>query len=349
MNNRIVLIGLILLISAANAEPGGPLPAAYNGFVTIDGKLATSATVQVYDSAGKMPPQESLFDSGSYSVRVVWDDPSTPSIDGIFTGETITFRVNGITAATWTVSEADRMNTRINLEITTSPAPASPGSSSSGGGGGGGASGENFSNIETKEKYGLHIFKDMVTSYRFTDSKNPIMFINITGNINAGETDTAVEVLKSTSALVKTPAPGKVYKNLNVWVGTSGFAVPKNIKEAVIKFRVQNAWITSGGFKDTDIVLSRWDGTRWSSLETVPGDKDGAFTYFEAKTTAFSQFAISGMKSEAENTAPPAGAQTPTEPTSQGSAGTKNTPGFDLVAAVAAFLAILVMRERMVK
>jgi hypothetical protein len=109
-----------------------------------------------------------------------------------------------------------------------------------GGGGGGGPSGENYTNIEVKENYDLHIFKDKVTSYRYTNRSNPVMFVNITGNINAGEINAAVEVLRNTSTLIKpqTPAQGIVYKNVNIWVGTTGFAVQKNIKIAAIKFKV---------------------------------------------------------------------------------------------------------------
>ncbi|GFO97897.1 hypothetical protein ig2599ANME_2108, partial [groundwater metagenome] len=80
-------------------------------------------------------------------------------------------------------------------------------SSGGGGGGGGGPSGENYTNIEVKENYDLHIFKDKVTSYRFTDKRNPILFINITGNVSAGEINTAVEVLRNTSSLVNISAP----------------------------------------------------------------------------------------------------------------------------------------------
>ncbi len=347
MNNKSVLISLIVLISALNvmAVPGGHLPAAYNGFVTIDGMLATGAIVSVYNSSDKMPAQELLFDNGSYSVRVVWDDPETPAIDGVFAGETITFKVNGITAKTWIVSEADTQNTRINLDVATSSTPAPTSNPpSSGGGGGGGVSGEDFANIESKEKHDLFISKDRVASYRFNNSQ--ILYVNITGNTGAGDTSVAVEILKNKSSLVKVPAPGKVYKNLNIWVGSSGFAVPRNIKEAVIRFRVENAWITSGGFKDTDIVLLRWDGAQWISLETVPGYKDGTFTYYDAKTNAFSPFAISGMKGEAKVTAATAGADTPAEPASREPVKTKSTPGFGLALAVAAFSAIIMLRKK---
>jgi PGF-pre-PGF domain-containing protein len=166
--------------------------------------------------------------------------------------------------------------------------------SSNGGGGGGVKSGENVSNIEVIEKYDMQISKDVLTSYRFTHAKSPIMFVNITGNTSPGVITTAVEVLKDTSTLVKVPPEGLVYKNANIWVGTTGFATPKNIKEALIKFRVNNDWMSTNGFSASDIVLNRWDGSQWIALETREMDASQEFTFFEAKTNSFSPFAIVG-------------------------------------------------------
>ena len=140
--------------------------------------------------------------------------------------------------------------------------------SSGGGGGGGGSSGENYSNIELKEKYDLHIFKDKTTTYNFKSVSNPLIYVKITGNFNAGETTVSVEVLKSTSTLVKTEAPGTVYKNVNIWVGTSGFATSKNIKDATIGFKVDNSWLTANGLSGSDVILLKWDGSQWIQLET---------------------------------------------------------------------------------
>ncbi len=167
-----------------------------------------------------------------------------------------------------------------------------------GGGGGGGTSGENYSNIEVKEKYDLFIFKDKLTSYTFNHS-NPILSVNITGNVNAGETTATVEVLRNTSSLINYSAPGKVYKNVNIWVGTSGFAVPKNIKEAVITFRVENSWLDSNNLESSDITLVRWNGSYWNQLETSEIIKDSTYAYYEAKTYAFSPFAIKGISKAA--------------------------------------------------
>jgi PGF-pre-PGF domain-containing protein len=223
-------------------------------------------------------------------------------------------------------------------------------SSSSGGGGGGGGgarSGENISNIELIEKYDMQISKDALTSYRFIHVKNPIMFVNITGNTSLGIISASIEVLKDTSTLVTIPPEGLVYKNANIWVGTTGFALPKNIKEALIKFRINNAWISTNGVLDSDIILIKWSGARWIELETKVMAKDDTNTYFEGKTNSFSPFAIvakteKGQKSTATTSYP---AKTPQITTTMTPEPTKNTPGFGIVLAFVGLMA-LVIRKR---
>jgi PGF-pre-PGF domain-containing protein len=184
----------------------------------------------------------------------------------------------------------------IPATVASHPPSSGGGSSSGGGGSGGGTSGENFTNIIMKEKYDLYIYKDIVTSYKFANINNPILSINIVGNVNAGEIGTAVEVLRNTSSLVMSPAPGDVYKNVNMWVGTSGFGTSKNIKQAVITFRIENSWIGSNNMKSSSIKMVRWDGSKWDQLETSEKSKNSTYIYFEAKTDLFSSFAITGIE-----------------------------------------------------
>ncbi|PWB49405.1 MAG: hypothetical protein C3F06_14755, partial [Candidatus Methanoperedenaceae archaeon] len=183
------------------------------------------------------------------------------------------------------------------VNATPTPTSGSPGSGSiSSSGGGGGTSGENYSNILLIEKYDLQISKDVLTSYRFTDMKNPIMFVNITGNTSLGIITTSVEVLKDTSSFVKTSPDGLVYKNTNIWVGTSGFSTPKYIKKALIRFRVENSWIDKNNLIKSDINLQRWDGSKWIRLQTSEKTKDSKYTYFEGNTNSFSPFVITSLK-----------------------------------------------------
>ena len=167
-------------------------------------------------------------------------------------------------------------------------------SSGGGGGGGGSTSGENFSNIEIKEKYDRFINKDITTSYIFKRT-DPIISVNITGNINAGDVNVAVEVLRNTSSLVKEPALDIVYKNANIWVGTYGFATPTNIKHAEITFRVPKSWMKSNDIDPESITMMHYYGM-WESLPTKKIIETPEWIYFEASTTRFSPHAITGKR-----------------------------------------------------
>ncbi|MDL5502391.1 MAG: PGF-pre-PGF domain-containing protein, partial [Candidatus Methanoperedens sp.] len=102
---------------------------------------------------------------------------------------------------------------------------------------------------------------------------------------------TTVEVLKGTSSLVSSAAPGKVYKNANIWVGTKNFATRANLKESKIVFNVQNSWLTDNKITASQLKLLRWDGSKWITLDTKEIRKDATTTYFESGTEAFSPFA----------------------------------------------------------
>ncbi len=248
-----------------------------------------------------------------------------------------------------TVSGSDTINITggvsttnlIGTPTSTFSGPSGSSSGGGGGGGGGGTSGENFSNIEIKEKHDLFIYKDKVTSYIFSDSGNPVQFINITGNSSPGEINAAVEVLKNTSSLAKTQAPGKVYKNVNIWVGTSGFAGPKNIKNAVIRFKIENSWMSINSLASSDIRMLRWDGNEWLQLETEKKSSGSKYAYYKAKTDHFSSFAISGIKGVTVPTAIPVVSL----PSSPEESGTSTTPeekasGFEIFYAIIAIFSI---------
>ncbi len=228
--------------------------------------------------------------------------------------------------------------------------PPSSGGSGGGGGGGGGASGENFSNVIVREKYDEAIFKDKVTSYKFKNASNPITHVNVTGKVNAGLITAMIEVLKGTSTLVKEAPPGIVNKNVNLWLGTSGFAVPKNLKEVVIRFRVENSWMQDNNVDARDIKLLRWDSTskKWMTLKTEVKEKDGTDTFFEATTNSLSPLAISAVVTPPGG--PVAGAPPAATPPGQGEIPSapkpKGTPGFEGVITIAAISALYIWRKR---
>ncbi|HEY6625830.1 MAG TPA: PGF-pre-PGF domain-containing protein [Ignavibacteriaceae bacterium] len=166
-------------------------------------------------------------------------------------------------------------------------------------GAGGSSSGENHTNIEFIEKYDLYIYRNVTTSWRFKEQTNPIVFVNITGNTNSVEITTSVEVLKGTSTLVKSSAPGVVYKNVNIWAGNFGYATPDNIKHAEVIFRVPIAWMEANNINPDSIEMMRYDDG-WQSLPTRKIGTHNSNILYESSTIGFSFFAINGKKSTGE-------------------------------------------------
>ena len=177
----------------------------------------------------------------------------------------------------------------------TPTSPHSGGSGGSGGGGGSASSGEAFGNIVVREKYYDHIYKDRITHYNFTATENPIATVAITGNINAGEILVMVEALNSTSTLVSEPPDGLVYRNVNIWVGTSGFATPKNIKKATIKFKVENEWLKYNKIDLNNIILQYYANKTWKQVETRKIVEEEDYTLYKSTTDHFSPFAITAI------------------------------------------------------
>lgn len=347
MNKKILFFLLLLLIPVSQAGPE-PDVTSYWGTVTVDGNSTPNAQVKVLNPVCWEAIATRTADG--YQINVYWEAAGFNQA-GVKAGETITFLVDG-KFATSRVINSKGSNTKLDLSILSSTAkyickPDVRNDFNGGGGGGGGSvSAELFENILKKESREESLSKDAPGTYNFSTPELPVSQIVITSNINAGSTNVLVELLKNRSILVSDDAPGKVYKYLNIWVGSLGFAVPRNIKEGIVKFKIENSWITSNGFTDSDIKMLKWNGIEWITLATEKKNSDEKFTYYDAKTTSFSPFAISSMKGEAKVTAAQVGAETTETPASQEPEKTKSTPGFVLAIAIAAFCAVFMLRKK---
>ena len=238
----------------------------------------------------------------------------TGTVNG--TGSPPTMKVNGVTAANTTnntvfngtfsataslnvgqntiyanVTDAagNTTSTHINVTRTTSTT-----TSSGGGGGGGGTSGEDFNNIAETQTRRVSIFKGDNVSYSFENTVNPIININFTAKVSAGKVASKIEVLRNTSTMVDTPAPGRVYKNINIWVGNYGWATENNIGDMTISFTVPLDWITSNNIDKGSIALYRYNDDSWERLPTSWTSRNENSITFTSSTPGFSPFAISG-------------------------------------------------------
>lgn len=219
------------------------------------------------------------------------------------------------------------------------------GSSSGGGGGGGGGviSGENYLNIIKFERQDADLKGNKPVPYTFVYPGFAIYQVLITGRENEGGVGMRIEHLKSASALVSRMPPGKVYANENVWLGS------KRIIGVLIKFRINNSWLTDNSLDKENIKLLRFDN-EWTKLNTKFTGSDAQYSYFEAKSPGLSSFAVSWLKEEipatesliSETAAPVEETVNETTP-----APVQSAPGFELATVLGAMSAIyLAIRKR---
>ncbi len=174
--------------------------------------------------------------------------------------------------------------------------------SSSSGGGSGATSVEDFVNVAMKDVDSAYLKMDSNVIYEFSREGNDIQSISLYSLKNSGEITSTIEVLNDRSKLAHSNPDGLVYRYLNIWVGKAGFAIPNNIKDARIKFKVNNSWIEETGVSPAEIKLQRYNGTAWEVLPTTLKSSNASYTFFEAQTPGFSPFAITAEKTFAVST-----------------------------------------------
>ncbi|WP_319506888.1 PGF-pre-PGF domain-containing protein [uncultured Methanolobus sp.] len=224
----------------------------------------------------------------------------------------------------------------------TSTASTSTSSGGGGGGGGGGTTGELYENIAFKDVRSEFVTKDSVTSYNFEDNNNELEYIQFTASRNWGKISATIECLHGTSALVDKGPEGTVYRNLNIWVGKSGFS--DSITDCTIGFKVSKEWLDENEVDEDSVRLLHYSGGEWEELDTELVDEDDEYLHFEARTPGFSPFAIVGDSKrkaldagDANRSTDPVDEETISDEDLEGPA-SKNTPAFECIVSMLAFL-----------
>ncbi|MFZ3059374.1 MAG: PGF-pre-PGF domain-containing protein [Candidatus Methanoperedens sp.] len=295
-----------------------------------------------------------LYDENWNSIWNITDTNAAANIPSDYSLFPSTWFGTGYTCSTTNTSSScyiDSTNGTLWLRIPhfSGVGPTISGTTSAGGssgstGGGGIVTSEPYTNIEKAERYDKSLIANVPVTYTFKAPELGIYEIAVTGKENENDIAIRVEALKDTSKGVSVPAPGTVYKNLNIIVGT------KKIKEAIIKFKVENSWLSSNNLAGADVKMVKWDGSKWIDRETTEKSKDGSFTYFETTTDSFSSFAITGQKAGVSPTAAATIKATPV--TTEGmtatptAAPTRKAEGFELVFAAGALCSMYLFSRK---
>jgi PGF-pre-PGF domain-containing protein len=102
---------------------------------------------------------------------------------------------------------------------------------------------ESASNVASKELVTRYVTNGEHIRYDFPNNNTCIVYIEYDAERTFQKTTTTVEMLKEKSKFVPILPNGRIYKNVNIWVGDKGGGLPRSLKNGLIKFRVEKSWI----------------------------------------------------------------------------------------------------------
>jgi PGF-pre-PGF domain-containing protein/LPXTG-motif cell wall-anchored protein len=155
-------------------------------------------------------------------------------------------------------------------------------------------------NVLTTDFANLKVTSGTPVEHHFERTANPVTYIKFTSGVTANSVPVTIEVLKQTSELVKETPEGTIYKNLNIWVGYAGFAVPKNIKDAILEFNVNTEWLEENNIDPQKVFMKHYNSEteKWENVPTTYIETLEGIAYYQAEPDSFSPFAIVGMENK---------------------------------------------------
>lgn len=231
--------------------------------------------------------------SGKESVDItITASSSIPVEDGYYE---YSYSTSSMPAGDFTLT-IDGESKTINL------AGTSTSSGSSGGSSGGGSIGVSpdmaSNNIVASEHTNSRAVSGMPVEFNFKEPLNPITYIGFTSGITSSDVPVTIEILEHTSASVSKPPEGIVYRNINIWMGYTGFSRPENIIDASLKFKVDSSWIEDNDLDPEELVFMHYDENNnvWEPVSTELIEILDGYAYYQSSPECFSPFAIVGTE-----------------------------------------------------
>jgi len=350
--------------TAHDSGGGGIADAIYDKEVNVIDRLPlVSVVLPVVDfrastTQGYAPLDVQLTDLSQNAISKIWDfgdgtnsteqNPKhTYSKAGNYTVNFIVRDKNNTISKATTIIVRDYNTNPTNVQSISSSSDSDGSSSSSFSSGSSsesadtGSSNEPQSNVVSKEISQTFITSGKSVKFDFPQNVTSVVYVSFDSKKTIGKTTTIVEMLKEKSILASGLPSDAVYKHLNIWVGNSGFATPKNLENAVLCFKVEKLWIQDNKIDQSSITLNRYFDKEWNPLPTSKSGEDGKYLYFTAQTPGFSPFVITGKMTTKQNTT----VDTQTNAGNKGS-DTNGIPGFEIISGITVLLAVFLYKRK---
>ncbi|MCL7475279.1 MAG: PGF-pre-PGF domain-containing protein [ANME-2 cluster archaeon] len=276
--------GTLSLISVTDTTqaPSAPIP-------DITPPIAVAGPDQTIEEDKVVRFNGSLSSDNIGIVNYSWDFNANDGITIDATGVTTNhiYTVPGTYTVTLNVTDnaSNSATDTLTVKVTNATTSSNTGNEKSGvGSGSTGTSGETFKNILCTETDRRFISKDQEVSFNFELECNYVKYINFTGLVSFGKEAVKVEILNHTSSLVDKDAPGVVFSNLNVWIGSFGLISENNVNNPTISFIIDKSWVKENGITLNTIYLYSYDDSRtdWEKMYTKKIGEDSTTYYYQA-------------------------------------------------------------------
>ena len=260
-------------IAAAVDAPAG-IPVYYFGWVRVNGSLASDGTTVTAESSGQtigsaVVPTTLGSGSGYYHIYV----------NSSFSNQTVTFKVNGVTATTLILPEKGSAS-MLNLSATVTSSGSTTGASGSGGTGGGAelavSETRTLGPVSTGESARLEFTEDVVIKS---------MIVKVREDFAGGSITVRKEIGKPDETTTPTDI---VYEYIDI-TSTDGLAVD----EITMEFSVSTEWLGNNNINRTTVSLNRYVEV-WQPLPTELVEEENNAVTYRSTTPGLSVFVVTG-------------------------------------------------------
>jgi PGF-pre-PGF domain-containing protein len=270
---------------------------AWNNTTNYTGLVKPNANFISNVTAGRVPLTVQFIDKSENATGWRWDVNGNGSVEYKSQNPIHTYNKAGIYNVNLSVSNdngSDFLFINDFITVTVPVVEKSNKITSSGSNGGSSGTGEPFDNVDFKDVKKEYINKNSEIEYKFDNKANPVKVVRFTPLINAGYVNVVIEILKDTSGLVTKEPVGKLYRNVNIWVGKGGWGNNDTISKPIIIFNVNKTWINENNVTKKSIKLFRYslENKSWNKLETVLINENESVIRYKSYVPGFSPFAI---------------------------------------------------------
>jgi len=256
---------------------------------------------------------------------------------------TITAGYGTNTVTVTAYDNASNSATNSSLSYTGPNEPTDSGGSS---GGVGVGTSDEPENVEETVVLRIYLGAGGSSTYNFN---NVVTSVEVTPDRTYGLVAARIEVLAGQPGSITSDLPaGVLYKYVNIFVGTSGWAEGK-LSDSMINFQVPTSWCEENNIDPASVVMYRHHNGEWELLKSTTKGQAGGYYQYSSPTQGFSTFMILGQVegSSSGETVATADSGTVADSTPAPEAtSTNGTPGFGILMGIMGILIAVYSRRK---